>query len=163
VNDGPLGTLFNTAVTVDVLANDTPASNAAIDVASLKIKTAPPAAAGTAVVTAGKVVFTPTTGFSGRANMQYEICSVPDPQLPEVVPPCHFANLTVDVAPGVVVAATTTTTAAPAAPATTAAPAPAAQLPVTGSSNIWLAGVGLVALLSGLALVMRNRTKRFVG
>ncbi|MGQ0826382.1 MAG: Ig-like domain-containing protein [Actinomycetota bacterium] len=168
-------------VTINVLANDTAASDRAIDPASLKIKTAP--TKGTATVGAGGITYTPNAGFSGGDTFQYEVCSVGIPVTttstssttsttvegqeeeetttttttvaPTVLDqgPCHFANVTVTVSS---IQGTTVPTVAPEAPVT----APPATLPVTGGSSapLGLLGALLVGVGAGaMALVRRHR------
>ncbi|MGQ0826383.1 MAG: Ig-like domain-containing protein [Actinomycetota bacterium] len=185
VND-VVSTTAGAGVTVNVLANDTAASDRAIDPASLKIKTAP--TKGTATVGAGGITYTPNAGFSGGDTFQYEICSVGIPVTTTTaaptttttldnenttttapattttapgldVGPCHFANVTVNVASVQAAAPPPAPPAAPAAQA--AAPAPAATLPVTGtSSSAPLGFLGALFVLMGagaVALVRRHR------
>jgi len=58
------------AVTIDVLANDTD-SDGALDPASIVITTSP--AHGTATVDAGKVLYTPSSGFAGTDTFAYTV------------------------------------------------------------------------------------------
>jgi hypothetical protein len=58
------------AVTIDVLANDTD-SDGALDAATIIITANP--VHGSAVVNAGKVLYTPSTGFSGTDSFAYAV------------------------------------------------------------------------------------------
>jgi len=58
------------AVTIDVLANDT-APDGTLNPASLVITTSPKH--GTATVIAGKILYTPTTGFAGTDTLAYTV------------------------------------------------------------------------------------------
>ncbi|GEM_PF-2045807 len=58
-------TTFNTAVTIDVLANDTGSS---VTLSSVGIPST-----GTAVISNGKIVYTPASGFTGTALFTYTI------------------------------------------------------------------------------------------
>ena len=58
------------AVTIDVLANDT-APDGTLNPASIVITTIP--MHGTATVSAGKVIYTPTTGFAGTDTFNYTV------------------------------------------------------------------------------------------
>jgi ELWxxDGT repeat protein len=58
------------AVTIDVLANDTD-SDGSLDPTTIVITTNP--AHGSAVVNAGKVIYTPSTGFSGTDSFAYTV------------------------------------------------------------------------------------------
>jgi ELWxxDGT repeat protein len=58
------------AATIDVLANDTD-SDGTLDAASITITTNP--AHGTAVVASGKVLYTPSTGYSGVDTFAYTV------------------------------------------------------------------------------------------
>jgi ELWxxDGT repeat protein len=58
------------AVTIDVLANDT-APDGTLNPASIAITTSP--THGTATVNAGKVLYTPTTGFAGTDTFAYTV------------------------------------------------------------------------------------------
>ena len=81
------------AVKIDVLENDAPNSELALDPDSLAIVTDP--AHGSALVNADHTVtYTPAAGFSGTDTFTYRVCSVPDP-----VAPCDVANVRVTVAP----------------------------------------------------------------
>ncbi len=146
-----------TPVVIDVLANDTPNADIGIDPASLKLTSTP--ANGGAVLTAGKVTYTPNPGFSGSDTFTYELCSLPDPDT-AAAGTCDTATVTVTVAAApstAAVATTTTTTTAPAAPATPAAPA---ALPVTGRSSAPLTAVGLTTVSVGLVLLFGLRLRR---
>jgi LPXTG-motif cell wall-anchored protein len=172
-------TKVGTAVTIDVLKNDTADASEThlpIDTSSLALVTNP--AHGTAQIVDGKVVYTPAAGYAGQDSFDYKLCS----KLPEatttttttqqppaasepgnaavVVPdavvapsaPCDTAtvNVTVEAA---AVAATTT-------PTTKAAVAAAAQLPRTGRSTAPLAIVGATLVLAGAALGASRRQHR---
>jgi hypothetical protein len=69
VNDAA-STAAATAVTVDVLLNDTTA--AALDATSVRIVT-PSADGGTVINPSGAVTFTPNLGFSGTASFAYDV------------------------------------------------------------------------------------------
>jgi hypothetical protein len=60
----------NQNVTINVLANDT-SSGGALNPASINVVVSP--AHGTAVVTNGEVVYTPTMGYSGLDTFQYSL------------------------------------------------------------------------------------------
>jgi hypothetical protein len=60
----------NQSVTINVLANDTSAGGT-LDTTSIKVAVSP--AHGTAVVTSGAVVYTPTMGYSGLDTFQYSV------------------------------------------------------------------------------------------
>jgi hypothetical protein len=60
----------NQNVTINVLANDTSAGGT-LDTASIRITSAP--VHGSASVTSGQVVYTPTAGYSGTDSFQYSV------------------------------------------------------------------------------------------
>ena len=67
VND--LSTLpMNSSITIDVLANDTDPENNTLTIASVGTP-----GHGTAVISSGKVIYTPTVGYSGADNFSYTI------------------------------------------------------------------------------------------
>ena len=161
VNDGPVSTGQNEAITVDVLANDEPADeNTPIDPTTLAIKEAPDD--GTAEVVDGEIVYTPNDGFSGRDIFSYEVCSedITDPETEEVIEgACHFAFVTVDVALPPTPETTVPTTVAPQATTTPTTVAGTATLPVTGSSTGALPMLAIALLFGGattVALVRRR-------
>jgi LPXTG-motif cell wall-anchored protein len=136
----------DTSVTIDVLLNDTKSSDGRdINTASLAIKTAP--TNGTAVVTDGKVVYTPKSGYTGADSFQYTICSV----VTEGDAPCDSATVSITVQSAQTAA--TPTTVAPATTPTTAAPAAAAELPKTGGSSTPIAVMAFAGIVGGLALM----------
>jgi LPXTG-motif cell wall-anchored protein len=175
----------NTAVTVDVLANDTPGpAGIPINPDSLSISKAP--ANGTAIVNADHTItYEPKTGFSGLDFFTYQLCSQPatttstttasttttSPTIgasqtrsvrtaAQVAPACAHATVTVTVVaptPLTTAVATTTTT-------TTVAAAAAAQLPRTGSTSRSLAFIGFGLVVGGLSATgfakSRRRTQR---
>ncbi|MHC1703540.1 MAG: Ig-like domain-containing protein [Tenuifilaceae bacterium] len=70
-NDDRRGTEYETAVTVDVLVNDTGLDDGGI---AVTLTTAPAAGEGTAVVNGDNTItFTPATGFSGTAAFGYTV------------------------------------------------------------------------------------------
>lgn len=70
VQDDTASTVKDQAVTIDVLANDDdPDGN--LDSSTLTITVAP--VNGTAVVTEGKIVYTPATGFVGQDTLHYTV------------------------------------------------------------------------------------------
>lgn len=66
--DDSASTLFNTPVTIDVMANDTDA-----DGDPLSIIAAANGSNGTAAIDLGKIVYTPNDGFSGKDTFTYTI------------------------------------------------------------------------------------------
>jgi LPXTG-motif cell wall-anchored protein len=178
----------NTAVTVNVLANDTPGpAGLPINPDSLSISKAPANGAAT-VNTDHTITYKPKTGFSGLDFFTYELCSQPtattsttttsttttSPAIGEsqtgsvrtaaqVAPACAHATVTVTVVsptPLTTAVATTTTTTT----ATTATVAAAAQLPRTGSTSRSLTFIGLGLVVGGLSATAfaksRRRTQR---
>lgn len=65
-------TAFNTAIRIDVLANDTPYS-AAIDRASLEILRSPRFGNASVDASNGTINYTPTSGFSGADSFEYRV------------------------------------------------------------------------------------------
>jgi LPXTG-motif cell wall-anchored protein len=147
------------AVTVDVLNNDTPNLDVAIDEDSLAITTDP--AHGTATVNADHTItYTPNAGFSGDDSFDYQLCSQVPTEITQPIPQqveaaCDTATVTVTV---VAPAPPTTegTTATTAAPVTVTA----TELPRTGSSSTPLALMGFGLLVAGLAATGFARTRR---
>jgi len=89
-------TALNTAIDIDVLDNDIPGSSA-LDVTSVTFiaGTEPnPSTEGifTVNATTGVVTFTPVTGFTGTAIIEYQVC--------DLVPLCSIATITVNVVAG---------------------------------------------------------------
>jgi LruC domain-containing protein len=81
--DGPTAnpdnasTPFNTPVTINVLANDTPGSTPLVPTSvTLVPGTTPPASQGVCTVNpvTGQITFTPAPGFSGTSTFQYQVC-----------------------------------------------------------------------------------------
>jgi large repetitive protein len=68
-NTDSVTTSVNTAVTVNLLANDTDVDNDALTVTTATV----PAAQGTVALVNGNWVFTPTAGFTGVATINYTI------------------------------------------------------------------------------------------
>jgi LPXTG-motif cell wall-anchored protein len=144
----------DTAVVIDVLANDTANENLAIDPDSLKIISDP--SSGTVAINADHTVtYTPNAGFNGTDEFTYEICSISSEDPPSACDPADV-TITVNAKATAVPSTTTPTTAPPATPAPTAAPA---ALPVTGSSSSPALGIGFGLVAAGLAaLAVRRRT-----
>ena len=71
--DDTATTAEDTTVTVDALTNDTDVDGD-LDVAGLAVATAP--AHGTATVTDGAVVYTPTVDYHGTDTFTYEVCDL---------------------------------------------------------------------------------------
>ena len=144
----------DTAVVIDVLANDTANENLAIDPDSLKIISDP--SSGTVAINADHTVtYTPNAGFNGTDEFTYELCSIPSEDPPSACDPAAV-TITVNAEATAVPSTTTPTTAPPATPAPTAAPA---ALPVTGSSSSPALGIGVGLVAAGLAaLAVRRRT-----
>jgi len=147
------------AVTINVLKNDTPAANVAIDEDSLAVTTDP--AHGTTTVNADHTItYTPDAGFSGDDSFDYQLCSQAETEITQPTPQqveaaCDTATVTVTViapAPPVTEGTTTPTTSAP----VTAA----AELPRTGSSSTPLALMGFGLLVAGLAATGFARSRR---
>jgi LPXTG-motif cell wall-anchored protein len=165
----------NTAVTIDVLANDTPgAAGLPINPSSLKVSKPP--ANGTATVNADHTItYTPNMGFHGLDFFTYELCSEPAPTTTTtstttapaaaraavlavraaatVAPECSHATVTVTV-----VALTPVTTAA--VTTTTVAVAAAAELPRTGTTSAPIVAIGLALMVGGLAAVGFAKARR---
>ncbi|MCE1202423.1 MAG: Ig-like domain-containing protein [Bacteroidia bacterium] len=76
-NPDNASTPYNTPVTIDVLANDTPGSTPLVPGSvTLVPGTTPPASQGVFTVNpvTGQITFTPAPGFSGPATVQYQVC-----------------------------------------------------------------------------------------
>jgi LPXTG-motif cell wall-anchored protein len=147
------------AVTINVLKNDTPNADVAIDQDSLAVTTDP--AHGTTTVNADHTItYTPDSGFSGDDSFDYQLCSqvvteITQPTPQQVEAACDTATVTVTViapAPPVTEGTTTPTTSAP----VTAA----AELPRTGSSSTPLALMGFGLLVAGLAATGFAKSRR---
>jgi LPXTG-motif cell wall-anchored protein len=150
-------------VTVNVLENDTPDDQLAINLDSLAITTDP--TKGSVVINDDhSVTYTPNAGVTGVDSFKYQLCS----QFQEVdvvkaiVAPCDTATVSITINDP---STTTTTTTVPntVAPASTAAPttvAAAAELPRTGSSTLPLTVIGGFLLVLGLSALglLRRRT-----
>jgi LPXTG-motif cell wall-anchored protein len=125
------------AVTIDVRANDAANANLALDETKFAITTAP--TKGTAVITDGKIVYTPNAGVAGTTDtFVYTLCSVPGTDGTQA---CDTATVTVTI-----LAAETT------------APAAAAALPRTGSDTTVLALAALAFVALGLVLARQSKT-----
>jgi LPXTG-motif cell wall-anchored protein len=157
----------NKAVTIDVLANDTPDAQLAIDKDSLAITAN--GAHGSAKVNADHTVtYTPANGFVGTDSFKYKLCSVPEAPtttttgqaVPESVRPaavaekCDSATVTVTVLEAQDIAEQPTSSG----PATTVAAA--AELPRTGSSSTPLALLGLGLCTAGLTAAGLAKSRR---
>jgi len=86
-------TAFNTAVTTNVLANDSDPGGALVP---STVTVTVPSANGTTSVNAstGAITFTPTAGFSGTTSYTYQVCDNGTPSL------CATAVVTITVAAG---------------------------------------------------------------
>ncbi|MTD16653.1 tandem-95 repeat protein [Nakamurella sp. YIM 132087] len=105
----------NSAVSTNVLGNDTiTAGGAPLNPASVTV-TVPPASGTTSVnTTTGAITFTPATGFSGTVNYTYRVCDTSDP-----TPVCATATVTVTVGSNTVVANPDNSTTEPGVAVTT--------------------------------------------
>lgn len=76
-NNDQANTAYNTPITVDVLANDTPGDSPLVPSSvQLVAGTTPPPSQGLFSVdpVTGQITFTPAPGFSGPATVQYKVC-----------------------------------------------------------------------------------------
>lgn len=91
VNDSNVTTAFNTATTIDVLANDTPDPYGPLNPASVTVTSAP--ANGTTSVnsTTGAITYTPNATFVGTDTFTYRVCSNESSSL------CDVASVTVTI------------------------------------------------------------------
>jgi LPXTG-motif cell wall-anchored protein len=155
----------NKALTIDVLANDTPNAQLAIDKDSLAITTN--GAHGAAKVNADHTItYTPANGFIGSDSFKYKLCSVPEAPTTTttgeiiltsvataVAEKCDTATVTVTVLEAQDVAEQPAS-----GPATTLAAA--AELPRTGSSSTPLALLGFGLCAAGLAAAGVAKSRR---
>lgn len=75
--DDAATTPYNTPVTINILANDTPGSTPLVpSFVTLVAGTTPPASHGVFTVNSitGQLTFTPAPGFSGATTVQYQVC-----------------------------------------------------------------------------------------
>ena len=140
MNDPNATTAFNTATTIDVLANDTPDPYGPLNPASVTVTSAP--ANGTTSVnsTTGAITYTPNATFVGTDTFTYQVCSSESSSL------CDVAGVTITVGAGPGVAASLT----PTAPNTGTG-----QTPIVPS--ILLLTAGIVISLTGVRVYMRPR------
>jgi LPXTG-motif cell wall-anchored protein len=155
-------TAMGQAVTIDVLANDTPNDQLPIDLSSLEITADP--VHGTATKNAdGTITYTPEAGFTGTDSFDYRICSAldePEVEATEIEAPCDTATVTISVTappppPPVAPRGTPDTTVGITGDATGDA-----ELPRTGRSSAPLALVGTGALLAGAVALSAARRRR---
>ncbi|MGV3631230.1 MAG: Ig-like domain-containing protein [Bacteroidota bacterium] len=85
-----VSTPFNTAITVNVLANDSD-SDGSLNPASVNVTVASPNGTTSVNTTTGAITFTPTAGFSGMTSFTYQVCDDGTPVL------CSTATVSVTV------------------------------------------------------------------
>ena len=112
-NPDNAATAQNTAVTTNVLSNDTfTAGGSPLNPASVAVTT-PPAHGTTTVNPDGTIKYTPSAGYTGPDSYTYQVCDSSTP-----TPACSSAVVTVTVGPNVVIANPDAATTPPITPVT---------------------------------------------
>ncbi len=161
VNDSAT-TTAGTAVTVNVLANDT-VSGGALDAATLHVVASP--AHGAVSVSGGSATYSPAAGFTGTDTFGYEVCAA------SYGSSCDNATVTVTVGSsdtgsqggygGGDTVGTSGTGVSDTSTGTASAGTNSSQLPFTGAGTNLLAILGLACIGGGAMFYRsgRNRTR----
>ena len=119
-NNDASSTPQNTAVSTNVLGNDTVSTNGpALNPASVTVITAPTHGTTNVNTTTGAITFTPTAGYVGTDTYTYRVCDGSTTASGTASPTCATATVTITVGGNVVTASDDNAATAPVTPVTT--------------------------------------------